>query len=129
MYYTLGQRQGLGIGGRNDAGEEPWFVADKDLARNALIVVQGHDHPAMLRTEASASQLAWVSGQPPAAAFQCTAKVRYRQADQACSVRVFPDKHCEVHFAAPQRAVTPGQYVVFYDGEQCLGGAVVDRTA
>lgn len=129
MYYTLGQRQGLGIGGRNDAGEEPWYVADKDLARNALIVVQGHDHPALLRTEAMASQLAWVAGEPPASAFACTAKVRYRQADQACDVQLLPDGHCRVRFEVPQRAITPGQYVVFYLGEQCLGGGVVDQTA
>jgi tRNA-specific 2-thiouridylase len=129
MYYTLGQRQGLGIGGRNDAGEAPWYVADKDLSRNVLIVVQGHDHPALLRTEATASQLAWVAGAPPALAFACTAKVRYRQADQACQVQVLPDGHCQVRFEVPQRAITPGQYVVFYMGEQCLGGGVVDRTA
>jgi len=129
MYYTLGQRQGLGIGGRNDAGEQPWYVASKDLTRNALIVVQGHDHPAMLRREAEASQLAWVAGSPPAASFECTGKVRYRQADQACSVEVFDDGHCRVRFHTPQRAVTPGQYVVFYAGDVCLGGGVVDRTA
>ena len=129
MYYTLGQRQGLGIGGRNDAGEAPWYVADKDLARNALIVVQGHDHPAMQRNEAWASQLAWVAGAPPAQRFDCTAKVRYRQPDQACSVEVLADGGVHVRFHQPQRAVTPGQYVVFYMGEVCLGGGVVDRTA
>ena len=129
MYYTLGQRQGLGIGGRQDAGEQPWYVADKDLARNALIVVQGHDHPALLKTSATASQFAWVAGAPPAAAFACTAKVRYRQVDQACQVQVSTEGDCHVRFDAPQRAVTPGQYVVFYSGEQCLGGGVVDRTA
>jgi tRNA-specific 2-thiouridylase len=129
MYYTLGQRQGLGIGGRNDAGEAPWYVADKDLARNVLIVVQGHDHPAMQRSEAWGSQLAWVAGAPPALRFECTAKVRYRQADQACSVAVLRDGTCHVRFHQPQRAVTPGQYVVFYVGDVCLGGGVVDRTA
>ncbi len=129
MYYTLGQRQGLGIGGRNDAGEAPWYVADKDLARNVLIVVQGHDHPAMQRSEAWGSQLAWVAGEPPAQRFECTAKVRYRQADQACSVEVLADGGVHVRFHQPQRAVTPGQYVVFYVGDVCLGGGVVDRTA
>jgi tRNA-specific 2-thiouridylase len=129
MYYTLGQRQGLGIGGRNDAGEQPWYVADKDLTRNALIVVQGHDHPAMLRSQAAASQLAWVAGEAPASSFECTAKVRYRQADQGCQVQVLADGRCQVHFTIPQRAVTPGQYVVFYQGERCLGGGVVDQTA
>jgi len=126
MYYTLGQRQGLGIGGRNDAGEAPWYVADKDLARNVLIVVQGHDHPAMLRGEAWGSQLAWVAGEPPGARFDCTAKVRYRQSDQACSVEVLGDGGVHVRFHQPQRAVTPGQYVVFYDGEVCLGGGVIE---
>nr|WP_129648355.1 tRNA 2-thiouridine(34) synthase MnmA [Peristeroidobacter agariperforans] len=129
MYYTLGQRQGLGIGGRNDANEAPWYVADKDLARNVLIVVQGHDHPAMQRTEAWASQLAWVAGSPPAQRFDCTAKVRYRQPDQPCSVEVLADGGVHVRFHQPQRAVTPGQYVVFYAGDVCLGGGVVDRTA
>lgn len=129
MYYTLGQRQGLGIGGRHDAGEEPWYVADKDLSRNVLLVVQGHDHPALLRNKVWASQLAWVAGEAPARTFQCTAKVRYRQVDQPCRAEVFPDGHCEVEFASPQRAVTPGQYVVFYQGEHCLGGGVIDRTA
>ncbi|WP_202626966.1 tRNA 2-thiouridine(34) synthase MnmA [Steroidobacter agaridevorans] len=129
MYYTLGQRQGLGIGGRNDANEAPWYVADKDLARNVLIVVQGHDHPAMLRGEAWASQLAWVAGSAPAPRFDCTAKVRYRQPDQPCSVEVLADGGVHVRFHQPQRAVTPGQYVVFYVGEVCLGGGVVDRTA
>jgi tRNA-specific 2-thiouridylase len=129
MYYTLGQRQGLGIGGRNDSGEEPWYVADKDLSRNVLVVVQGHDHPALLRSSANTSQLAWVAGQPPASTFRCTAKVRYRQVDQSCEVTVLPDRSCTVRFDSPQRAVTPGQYVVFYDGERCLGGGVIDRTA
>ncbi|MET0535204.1 MAG: tRNA 2-thiouridine(34) synthase MnmA [Steroidobacter sp.] len=129
MYYTLGQRQGLGIGGRHDAGEQPWYVADKDLVRNVLLVVQGHDHRALLRSKAWASQLAWVAGESPGARFECTAKVRYRQTDQPCRVEVFEDGHCEVEFADPQRAVTPGQYVVFYRGDHCLGGGVIDRTA
>jgi tRNA-specific 2-thiouridylase len=129
MYYTLGQRQGLRIGGRHDADEAPWYVADKDLARNVLLVVQGHDHPALYKREAWGSQLAWVAGAAPAASFECTAKVRYRQPDQACSVEVLTDGRCHVRFREPQRAVTPGQYVVFYLGEVCLGGGVIDRTA
>ncbi|MDY6946563.1 MAG: aminomethyltransferase beta-barrel domain-containing protein, partial [Pseudomonadota bacterium] len=104
-------------------------VADKDLARNVLVVVQGHDHAAMQRSQAWASQLAWVASEPPARAFECTAKVRYRQADQPCSVEVLADGRCHVRFRQPQRAVTPGQYVVFYSGDVCLGGGVVDRTA
>lgn len=125
MYYTLGQRQGLRIGGRNDASEEAWYVAAKDLRRNVLVVVQGHDHPALLRTELHASQLSWVAGAPPAAELQCTAKVRYRQPDQPCRMQILPGGSCSVHFEAPQRAVTPGQYVVFYRGEECLGGGVI----
>lgn len=126
MYYTLGQRQGLQIGGRADAGDEPWYVADKDLGRNVLVVVQGHDHPALLRRELRAAQLTWVAGAPPSADFRCTAKVRYRQADQAAEVRCLADGTCEVRFDEPQRAVTPGQYVVFYQDAVCLGGGVIE---
>lgn len=127
MYYTLGQRQGLRIGGRSDASEEPWYVADKDLTRNVLVVVQGHDHPALLRSELRASQLSWVEGEAPGAAFECTAKVRYRQSDQSCTVQIPPGGSCSVRFNVPQRAVTPGQYVVFYQGEDCLGGGVIEK--
>ena len=128
MYYTLGQRQGLHIGGRNDAGEEPWYVARKDLARNVLVVVQGHDHPALFSNSLAASQMTWVAGEPPAQHFRCSAKVRYRQADQACDVQILPDSTCAVRFDSPQRAVTPGQYVVFYQGDVCLGGAVIESS-
>jgi len=131
MYYTLGQRQGLRIGGRSDAGDAPWYVAGKDLERNVLLVVQGHDHPALLSDRLLASQLEWVAGAPPAGRFRCQAKVRYRQADQACEVQVLTDsagRRLEVRFETPQRAVTPGQYVVFYDGEECLGGGVIEST-
>lgn len=126
MYYTLGQRQGLGIGGKADADESPWYVAGKDLANNTLIVVQGHDHPALLSTRLTAAQLTWVAGSAPAEAFQCTAKVRYRQRDQQCTVRL-NDAGCIVEFDTPQRAVTPGQYVVFYSGDVCLGGGVIEH--
>ena len=128
MYYTLGQRQGLRIGGRNDASEDAWYVAGKDLQRNVLVVVQGHDHAALLRSELSAAQLSWVAGGPPSADFECTSKVRYRQADQRCKVRVLADGRCSVEFEEPQRAVTPGQYVVFYRGEECLGGGVIEAS-
>jgi len=126
MYYTIGQRQGLRIGGRRGASEDPWYVAGKDLDRNVLRVVQGHDHPALLRRTLTAAQLAWVAGEPPAPVFRCAAKVRYRQADQACEVRMHPEGGCAVTFDVPQRAVTPGQYVVFYRGEECLGGGVIE---
>jgi tRNA-specific 2-thiouridylase len=126
MYYTLGQRQGLHIGGRSDATEDAWYVAGKDLARNVLIVVQGHDHPALLRSTLRASQLTWIAGAAPPSSFACTAKIRYRQPDQSCEVQVHADGNCEVSFREPQRAVTPGQYVVFYEGEVCLGGGVIE---
>jgi tRNA-specific 2-thiouridylase len=126
MYYTLGQRQGLRIGGRPGVGEEPWYVADKDLERNALIVVQGHDHPALQSRALHASQLCWVGEPPVGDQFRCTAKVRYRQPDQDCTVDVLSDGDCVVRFDVPQRAVTPGQYVVFYRGEECLGGGVIE---
>lgn len=128
MYYTLGQRQGLRIGGRSDAGDAPWYVAGKDLERNVLLVVQGHDHPALLSDRLLASQLEWVTGAPPAVRFRCQAKVRYRQPDQACEVQMLEDRRLEVRFKTPQRAVTPGQYVVFYDDEECLGGGVIEST-
>jgi tRNA-specific 2-thiouridylase len=129
MYYTLGQRQGLGIGGQVDAGESPWYVARKNLERNALVVVQGHDHPALQSQELQAAQLCWVAGKPPTERFHCTAKVRYRQQDQACEVQMLPSGGCVVRFAEPQRAVTAGQYVVFYQDALCLGGGVIETTA
>lgn len=126
MYYTLGQRQGLGIGGRHDASEAPWYVAAKDLARNELIVVQGHDHPLLLSNELTAAQTTWVAGNAPARHFRCTAKVRYRQPDQRCEVTVLDGGGLNVRFDEPQRAVTPGQYAVFYMDDDCLGGAVIE---
>lgn len=129
MYYTLGQRQGLHIGGRAGASEAPWYVCGKDLDRNVLIVVQGHDHAALLSGRLLASQLTWVAGRAPAAHFDCTAKVRYRQPDQQCEVTLIADDTVDVRFMDPQRAVTPGQYVVFYDGEECLGGGVIERSS
>jgi tRNA-specific 2-thiouridylase len=128
MYYTLGQRQGLRIGGLRAAEESPWYVARKDLARNVLIVVQGHDHPALFQSSLEASRLSWIAGQPPAGHFLCTAKVRYRQADQPCTVEIVGER-ARVQFDTPQRAITPGQYVVFYSGDECLGGGVIETTA
>lgn len=125
MYYTIGQRQGLGIGGRKDAEESPWFVADKDMARNRLIVVQGHDHPLLRKHFLVADQLHWVAGSPPAPTFVCHAKIRYRQVEEPCHVALQPTGDCHVCFATPQRAITPGQSVVFYQGEACLGGGII----
>jgi len=126
MYYTLGQRQGIGIGGRQGASEQPWYVAKKDISRNALIVVQGHDHPALFATRMHVGQLSWVAGAAPQAQFRCKAKVRYRQADQDCTVTLGTAGDASVRFDEPQRAVTPGQYAVFYSDDECLGGGVIE---
>jgi tRNA-specific 2-thiouridylase len=130
MYYTIGQRQGLGIGGLQDAGDAPWYVAAKDLNDNALIVVQG-EHPLLYSDELDATAASWIA-QPPEALrraelLSCRAKVRYRQTDRDCTVGSSPDGRLTVSFDEPQRAVAPGQSVVFYEGERCLGGAVIDR--
>ncbi len=125
MYYTLGQRQGLEVGGVRGAAEKPWYVAAKDLSRNTLVVVQQHDHPLLLCDQFLTEPAHWIAGAAPARQFRCTVKTRYRQADQACEIEVLPDGRCNVHAAVAQRAVTPGQSAVFYRGEECLGGAVI----
>jgi tRNA-specific 2-thiouridylase len=126
MYYTLGQRRGLGIGGRGDGRR--WFVVEKDLGENRLVVDQGEDSPLLYAASAQCVEASWIGGAPPASEFECTAKFRYRQPDQAVAVSVAGDG-VFVLARTPQRALTPGQSVVFYDGEICLGGAVIDRTA
>ena len=123
MYYTIGQRQGLGIGGAGEA----WYVVDKDTERNILYVEQGEHHPALYNPALQASQLHWVSGLPPELPQRCTARVRYRQTDQDCTIGPISSGTVRVEFPAPQRAITPGQSVVFYDGEVCLGGGVIDQ--
>jgi tRNA-specific 2-thiouridylase len=125
MFYTIGQRQGLGIGGRRDAGNDPWYVAGKDLASNTLIVVQGHDHPLLLRARLNAADPSWVSGAAPASGEALGAKTRYRQADSACAVGASGTAGFELEFATPQWAVTPGQSAVLYRGETCLGGGII----
>ncbi len=124
-YYTLGQREGLGIGGVKGAAEEPWFVAAKDRDRNILYVVQGHDHPALLTTRLTAGELSWVADRPPHTHWVYTAKTRYRMPDAACEIEQVDATSCEVVFAAPQWAVTPGQSVVIYESRVCLGGGVI----
>jgi tRNA-specific 2-thiouridylase len=124
MYYTIGQRQGLGIGGRRDGGGEPWYVAGKDLAANTLTVVQGHDHALLLRRDLRAADASWVSGSAPAQQ-ALGAKTRYRQADAECELRSAGDESFALDFAAAQWAVTPGQSAVVYRGEVCLGGGVI----
>ena len=128
MYHTLGQRKGLGIGGLKDAGEEPWYVVAKDLAKNCLIVAQGQDHPLLFSTELRAGDLHWVSGEAPPLPFTCHCKTRYRQPDQACTITHIEHGQAVVKFAHPQRAVTLGQSVVFYAGDICLGGGIIEST-
>ena len=126
MYHTIGQRQGLGIGGRADAGDAPWYVADKDLDRNELLVVQGNEHPALLKRTLFSGRPCWVAGEPPPLPLTCHARIRYRQADQTCRVFASGDG-LRVDFDRPQRAVTPGQSIVFYCDDECLGGAVIEN--
>ena len=125
MFYTIGQRQGLGIGGRRDAEATPWYVAGKDLARNALTVVQGHDHPLLMRRDLVAQDASWVSGLAPAAADALAAKTRYRQADASCELHGADGGGFALAFQSPQWAVTPGQSAVVYRGDVCLGGGVI----
>lgn len=132
MYYTLGQRGGIGIGGVKDRDEAPWFVLHKDLDNNRLIVGQGHDHPMLQSTELTAYKLDWVVDAPAqlftAQGYRCTAKTRYRQPDQACTVFALDETGdtIKVVFDEPQRAVTPGQSCVFYRDDICLGGGVIE---
>jgi len=127
MYHTLGQRQGLGIGGVKDGNEAPWYVAEKDLARNLLIVVQGKDHPLLFARGLQTQRIDWINRQHPALPLRCKAKTRYRQPDQDCVVESTDSGEIRVTFDQPQRAVTPGQQLVLYQGEVCLGGAVIER--
>lgn len=125
MYYTLGQRQGIGIGGYKGHRNEPWYVVDKDLPGNRLVVVQGAEHPLLYKSFLIARELYWVAGSAPAFPLRCMAKNRYRQEDQTCLVLATDTDQLRVEFSKPQRAVTPGQSIVFYSGEQCLGGGVI----
>jgi len=129
MYHTIGQRQGLGIGGLAQHGGDPWYVAGKDIDRNVLLVVQGKDHPALFARSLRAGSVHWVSGESPALPLRARAKVRYRQPDQGCVVQKDPRGGYRVDFDEPQRAVTPGQSVVFYHGDRCLGGGVIEASA
>ena len=128
FYFTLGQREGLHIGGVRGRPQAPWFVVGKDLARNLLYVDQGHDSPWLHSTTLHSEAAHWIAGAPPASRFACTAQTRYRQAEEACEVEVRDDGSLQVRFARPQRAVTPGQSVVLYDADACLGGAVIAAT-
>ncbi len=128
FYYTLGQRQGLGIGGVQGAMEAPWYVLAKDIPANVIIAGQGHDHPWLFSRSLIATRLHWISGQPPVLPLRCRAKTRYRQPDQACEIQPLEGGRCRVVFAREQRAVTPGQSVVFYQDDICLGGGIIETT-
>ena len=128
FYFTLGQREGLNIGGVRGFAQAPWYVVGKEVEHNVLYVDQGIDSPWLMSSSLTTEAAHWVAGAPPADRFACTAQTRYRQPDQACEVRVRDNGTLQVRFQAPQRAVTPGQSLVLYDGEVCLGGAVIAAT-
>ena len=127
-FYTLGQREGLSIGGRRGAAPRPWYVAAKDIARNALIVVQGQDHPLLWQSELTTGRMHWLADAAHAPR-RCAVKVRYRQPDQPALWEPAPGGGVRVVFEEPQRAVTPGQYAVLYEGTRCLGGGVIEQVA
>ena len=125
MYHTIGQRQGMGIGGLKHASEAPWYVADKDVESNTLWACQGNDHPALFATGLETSDIFWIAGEAPAASFRCSAKIRYRQPDQECTVTVTETGYV-IRFDDAQRAITPGQSAVLYKDDECLGGGVIE---
>jgi len=127
MYHTLGQRKGLLIGGMKEYGEEPWYVVDKDIERNVLIVGQGANHPRLYSTGLLANQLHWVDRKGPGKAIKCSVKTRYRQQDIPCQITPNTDGSLLVEFDEPQKAVTPGQSAVFYQNEMCLGGGIIEN--
>ncbi|MCU4674555.1 tRNA 2-thiouridine(34) synthase MnmA [Catenovulum sp. 2E275] len=127
MYHTLGQRKGLGIGGLKDAGEAPWYTVDKDLQRNVLVVAQGNKHPRLFSNGMIVNQAHWVDRKGPQGEYSCTVKTRYRQTDVSCTITQIDDENYQVMFNEPVAAVTPGQSAVFYSGETCLGGAIIDQ--
>jgi len=124
-FYTLGQRKGLGVGGQRESSGEPWFVARKDLAKNTLLVVQGHDHPWLMSRRLEADSASWIAGEPPVDDGALGAKTRYRQTDARCAFEPLDGERFALAFESPQWAVTPGQSAVLYRGEVCLGGGII----
>lgn len=127
MFYTYGQRQGLGIGGTKEGDEAPWYVVEKDVTTNTLMVAQGTNHPMLFSNGLMCSAIHWLDDRTEQLPLTCHAKTRYRQEDQACVISPLTGNQHVVLFSTPQRAITPGQYVVFYDKNQCLGGAVIEQ--
>ena len=125
-YYTLGQRRGLGIGGIHGKHEKPWYIVDKDVENNILLVAQSPNHPRLLSQTLLASEIHWISGRTPKS--ECSAKIRHRQPAQNCLIEMQQNDRCKVSFKHPQKAVTPGQFIVFYDQDTCLGGGIIEST-
>ena len=131
MYHTIGQRQGLGIGGLANASDDPWYVLEKDLEHNVLVVGQGNQNPKLFSNTLTASEIDWVQSKPAEFPFQCMAKSRYRQPDQSCTINIDDsgaNSRYIISFDSAQRAVTPGQSVVLYQGDVCLGGGIIEST-
>ena len=126
MFYTIGQRKGLGIGGVNNGKDDAWYVADKDITNNQIIAVQGHKHPALYHQKLIASNVHWISGFEPTKS-QLKAKIRYRGAEKSCDIRSLSDRRILVSFKQPRFAIAPGQYVVFYQDNICLGGGLIEQ--
>ena len=127
MFYTIGQRQGLGIGGLQNASEDPWFVVDKDLSNNVLLVAQGHNHPALFHSHCQIQNLHWINPEYTDTSAAMTAKIRYRQQDQHCTIQQIQQDTAIIAFEVAQRAITPGQSLVFYQDEVCLGGGIIEK--
>ena len=127
MYHTIGQRQGLGIGGNKEGTAEPWYVVDKYLATNTLIVAQGHRHPDLFHSNCKITDLHWINSIDIVEPYVCSAKIRYRQQDEPCQISAIDDQTAIIKFDRPQRAATPGQALVFYQGDVCLGGGTIEK--
>ena len=124
MYYTIGQRQGLGIGGKKHYNK-PWYVAEKNLEKNQLIVTSGNNDSALFAEKLVTAKIHWITAAPPTINFKCKAKIRYRQIEQSCTINLEQPEKCLITFGKPQRAITPGQSIVFYEQNICLGGGII----